>query len=278
MATVEELLARLDLERLERDHFRGYSPPDRGPRIFGGQVLAQALVAAGRTVDSDDRTPHSLQAYFLLAGDPSVPIFFEVDRIRDGRSFTTRRVRAIQRGEAIFALSASFHVEEDGPSHSAPMGDVPGPEAAEADRPGTFDQFPRDWARPIEMVPVRWGGPEADGDPSEQVMWMRVESRLPDDPLTHAAVLAFASDFGLVSAIAFPHSAMPWAEFMMASLDHCMWFHRPFRADEWLLYRRWSPSAAGARGMAFGTLHRTDGTFVASVAQEGLVRPARRSG
>jgi acyl-CoA thioesterase-2 len=238
-------------------------------------VLGQALVAAGRTVEAADRPPHSLQSYFLLAGDPTVPIFFEVDRIRDGRSFTTRRVRAIQRGEAIFALSASFHVAEEGPTHEAPIPDVPDVANARADRPSSFDQFPSDWARPIEIVPVRWGGPDAGGDPSEQMMWMRVEGALPDDPLLHASLLAYASDFGLVSAIAFPHTDMPWGNFMMASLDHCMWFHRPFRADDWLLYRRWSPSAAGARGVAFGTLHQADGTFVASVAQEGLVRPVK---
>lgn len=266
----EHLLRFLEVEQLDANYFRGYSPEGPWPRIFGGQVLGQALMAAGRTLETTDRVVHSLQSYFLLAGDPQVPIMFEVDRIRDGRSFTTRRVRAFQKGDAIFALSASFHVTEDGPEHQPPAPDVPGPEAVDGG-PGPFARARQEWGVPFDF---RWiDRPER----SEQMMWLRADGPLPDDPLVHASLLAYASDFGLVSVIAQPHtSGTDWPTgFMMASLDHTMWFHRPFRVDEWLLYARHSPTATGARGLAFGAVTTEDGTLVASVAQEGLVRPRR---
>jgi acyl-CoA thioesterase-2 len=267
-SSLPDLIALLDVEELEKNYFRGYSPTERWGRIFGGQVLGQALMAAGRTVSADRRV-HSLQSYFLLGGDPEVPIMFEVDRIRDGRSFTTRRVRAFQHGEAIFALSASFHVDEDGPEHQIPMPDAPDPDSEQFtdERPGPRGR-PR-WQGPLDL---RWFVGEGQ---TGQMLWMRADT-LPDDPLLHACVLAYASDFGLVSSIAQPHSDEPWpTKFMMASLDHTIWFHRAFRVDQWLLYTRHSPAAQGARGLALGSIYTEDGTLVASVAQEGLIRPVR---
>lgn len=262
---LDELLRLLDVEELEKNYFRAYNPAQHWGRIFGGQVLAQALMAAGRTVD-DGRRIHSLQSYFLLAGDPQIPIMFEVDRIRDGRSFTTRRVRAFQRGAAIFALSASFHRDEEGPVHLAPMPDVPPPE--DISGRGPFERG--DWRWPLEM---RWIDRSAEED---QALWFRAEEPLPDDGLLHACILAYASDVGLVSVVAQRHGDGTFPTgFMMASLDHMCWFHRPFRVDEWLLYVRQSPTAGGARGLALGGIFSRDGTLVASVAQEGLVRPLR---
>ena len=270
---LERLIGLLDVEELEHNYFRGYNPEARWGRIFGGQVLGQALMAAGKTVEGDDRRVHSLQSYFLLGGDPEVPIMFEVDRIRDGRSFTTRRVRAFQHGEAIFALTASFHVDEEGPEHHPDMPEVPGPDSAGDAFPGPFPP------RSSGFMPfaMRWMNREVDGRP-QQALWLRVEDRLPDSPLLHASLLAFASDMGLVATIAQPHSdGEMWpGRFMMASLDHGMWFHRPFRVDEWLLYTRWSPSASGARGLAMGQMFLQDGTHAVSVVQEGLIRPARK--
>ena len=280
---VAELLAILDLERLETDLFRGVSPRNGWKRVFGGQVVGQALVAATRTVPSA-RAPHSLHAYFLLGGDPSVPIVYEVERIRDGQSFTTRRVKAIQHGRAIFAMTASYQVSEGGHAHQAAMPDAPPPDALPDTRsllakgvPGipaaVAGYFGR--PRPIELKPVdlrRYleGGPQA---PLCNV-WLRAASRLPDDPAIHQAVLAYASDMTLLDAALIAHGRSVFdADIQSASLDHALWFHRPFRADDWLLYAQDSPSSAGARGFARGQIFAQDGTLVASVAQEGLIRP-----
>jgi acyl-CoA thioesterase-2 len=298
---LDSLVALLDIEVLEENYFRGVSPPGQGRRIFGGQVLGQALMAAGRT--AQDRPIHSIQAYFLLAGDPTVPILFEVDRIRDGRSFTTRRVRAVQHGEAIFAMSASFHDAEQGPEHQAPMPQIPGPdEVPEPSGPyrGGRANFSM-WGRsgPVTVRSVDPADRRDPGDPHEQLMWMKADGSLPADPLLHACIVAYASDMGMVSAIAMPHArglggvAQPPggrggvvrspisnrelfpSNFMMASLDHAMWFHRIIRADEWFLYSRYSPSAHGARGLAQGHMYAQDGTLGVTIVQEGLIRPMR---
>jgi acyl-CoA thioesterase-2 len=232
-------------------------------------------VAAGRTVE--DKAVHSLHAYFLRPGDPTVPIIYEVDRIRDGKSFTTRRVMAIQHGEAIFNLQASFHIHEEGFDHQAAMPDVPPPEAL----PAAEDLEPpavegRLWRElPVDMRYV-------DGPPWErrqssdarQLVWIRANGELPDDPLLHACVVAYASDYTLLGCALVPHGRTHFDRtIMMASLDHAMWFHRPFRADEWLLYSQVSPSASGGRGLAYGGIFRRDGSLVVSVVQEGLIRP-----
>ena len=282
---LEQLCRLLDLERVEVDIFRGWTPPGaRLPRVFGGQVAGQALVAAGRTVEPD-RPVHSLHAYFLRPGDPSVPIVYSVDRIRDGRSFTTRRVVAVQHGEAVFNLQASFHVVEPGVEHAEPApADVPAPETlptlaealAEVDGPGA------EWAarpRPVDLRYVgehpllaQRRGPAAP----RNAVWMRADGDLPDDPLLHVCVATFASDFTLLDPVLLPHG-MAWGTGTVhgASLDHAVWFHRPFRADEWLLYDASSPTAAGSRGLATGRIFTRDGRLVMSVVQEGLVRAPR---
>jgi acyl-CoA thioesterase II len=279
---VDTMLSILDIERLDDNLFRGVSPDSSWWRVFGGQVIAQALVAACRTVP-DERTPHSLHAYFLLAGDPKVPIIYDVERIRDGRSFTTRRVVAIQKGEAIFSLSASFHAREDGYDHQASMPDVPGPETLPdqaAMRAMALPRMPEgvrsylQRERPIELRPVeleRYAALTA-GEPVLNV-WFRAAAPLPDDPQVHTAVLAYASDMMLLDASLIPHGETVFsAGIQAASLDHAMWLHRPFRADEWLLYAQESPSASGARGFTRGLIYDRNGVLVASVAQEGLIR------
>ena len=281
---LDGLLELLDLEPIEVNIFRGVSPDEERQRVFGGQVAGQALVAAGRTVAADRRV-HSLHAYFLRPGDPHVPILYDVDRIRDGKSFTTRRVVAIQHGEAIFHLSASFHVDEDGLDHHDPMPSVPAPDALPtfADRIKAMGGDVPEWylrPRPIDTRNVQneWGmaqtGRESD-EPRQQV-WMRADGTLPDDPMLHACVVAYASDMTLLDSILLPHRGVAWDGLMMASLDHAMWFHRPFRADEWFLYDQASPSASGARGLARGSIFRSDGTLAISVMQEGLVRVVGR--
>jgi acyl-CoA thioesterase-2 len=283
-AAVQELLTVLDLEPLEVNLFRGRSPAVTWQRVFGGQVIGQALVAACRTVE--DRPPHSLHAYFLLPGDPKVPIIYEVDRIRDGKSFTTRRVVAIQHGHPIFSMSASFHADEPGFDHQAKMPDVPGPEnlPSEADikqrvlpmMPDPVRRyFERD--RPIELRPVEFerylGKKFEDG---RFHVWIRATHRLPDDRAIHQCVLAYASDMTLLDSALIPHGRTVFEkEIMAASLDHALWFHRPFRADEWLLYAQDSPNMHGARGFSRGLIFTREGTLVASVAQEGLVRQRR---
>ena len=283
-ATSADLVDRLDLETIEVDIFRGQSPQNSWKRVFGGQVIAQALVAASRTVE--DRAPHSLHGYFILPGDPLVPIVFEVDRIRDGRSFTTRRVNAIQHGKAIFSLSASFQVEEDGVEHSFPAPDAPDPDAlpdpaglvkfADARTRERLQGF-ADRIRPIEIRPLDLSrfAPGARGVPREprQSLWIRIAGRLPDDPAIHRAALAFLSDMTLLDTALAAHGfSVSDPEFQVASLDHALWFHRPCRADEWLLYAQDSPNAGGSRGLTRGLLYSREGALVASVAQEGLIR------
>jgi len=286
MATpVQDLLSILDIEQLDLNLFRGRSPKSNWQRVFGGQVIAQALVAATRTVKGPQ--PHSLHAYFILPGDPNVPIIYDVDRLRDGRSFTTRRVTARQHGNAIFSMLASFHVEEPSLDHQATMPDVPTPEQLVGDAdmrkallpsmPGPVrSYFERE--RPIELCPVddRYSGKKiADG---RFHMWIRTTEKLPDDPAIHQAILAYASDMTLLdTALARHGRSLFEPDFMGASLDHALWFHRPFRADEWLLYAQDSPSLQNARGFSRGLIFKRDGTLVASVAQEGLVREKRKS-
>ena len=278
---VQDLLTILDLEQLEVNLFRGRSPQVGWQRVFGGQVIGQALVAATRTVE--DRAPHSLHAYFLLAGDPKVPIIYEVDRIRDGKSFTTRRVVAIQHGHAIFSMSVSFHADEPGLDHQMPMPDVPKPDALPTDtemKERVLPQLPEpvrryyERERPIELRPVEFG--RYLGRKSEDGrfnVWIRATGRLPDDPAIHRCVLAYASDFTLLDTALLQHQRSVFdRDIMGASLDHALWFHRPFRADEWLLYTQDSPNMHGARGFARGLIYAADGTLVASVAQEGLLR------
>ncbi|HJQ85413.1 MAG TPA: acyl-CoA thioesterase II [Candidatus Binatia bacterium] len=283
---LEQLLDILDLEELEVNVFRGRSPQENRQRVFGGQVAGQALVAAGRTVERG--RVHSLHAYFLRPGDPSTPILYLVDRIRDGRTFTTRRVVAIQHGQAIFHLSASFQPEEPGPEHGLPMPEAPDPESlpslAEwlAPRLEAVPESARQWFardRPIDVRPVEPMNPfHPEPRAPRQLVWIRANGRLPDDPLVHQCVVAYASDMSLLDTATLPH-AIAWndATYVMASLDHAMWFHRPFRADEWLLYAQVSPAAHGARGFTMGHLFTRDGRLVGSVAQEGLVRPTPRA-
>ncbi|TMM11436.1 MAG: acyl-CoA thioesterase II [Actinobacteria bacterium] len=278
-AALDALVSLLDLEPIEVNMFRGVSPEEKRQRVFGGQVAGQALVAAGRTVERGN--VHSLHAYFLRPGDTSVPILYEVDRIRDGRSFTTRRVVAIQHGRAIFNLSASFHVDESGPDHQLPMPDVPDPESLPTfqERMAPYvDKF-GDWLTRPQPIDQRYvddpGGPfsRVGGRPPRQRIWIRADGRLADDQLLHDCVVAYASDMSLLDSVMLPHR-LSWDDprIMGASLDHAMWFHRPFRADEWLLYDQESPSAAGARGLARGTIFTRDGRLALSVVQEGLVR------
>jgi acyl-CoA thioesterase-2 len=287
-SAVQEVLDILDLEPLEVNLFRGRSPQSRWQRVFGGQVIGQALVAACRTVeDVAARPPHSLHAYFLLGGDPKVPIIYEVDRIRDGKSFTTRNVKAIQHGRAIFSMSVSFHVAEPGLTHQARMPEVPKPDAlpSEAElKERIFPLLPEparryyERERPIEFRPVefsRYLGEKSENGRFD--IWIRATGRLPDEPAIHQCVLAYASDMMLLDAALIPHGRSVFSEdIMAASLDHALWFHRPFRADEWLLYAQDSPNLAGSRGFSRGLIFASDGTLVASVAQEGLLRQRRR--
>lgn len=280
-SAVQDLLAILDLEVLEQNLFRGRSPQVGWQRVFGGQVIGQALVAASRTVEG--RSPHSLHGYFLLPGDPKVPIIYDVERIRDGRSFTTRRVKAIQHGQPIFTLSASFHIDEPGLSHQMAMPDVPKPDQlpSESDiRERVMPLMPDpvrayfERERPIELRPVEFKRyMTRDGlDPYFNV-WIRATGTLPEDPAIHQAVLAYASDMTLLDSTLVAHGRTVFErEIQAASLDHALWFHRPFRADEWLLYAQDSPFAGGARGFARGSIFTSDGVLVASVAQEGLIR------
>lgn len=280
-SAIETLLSILDLEQLEHNLFRGRSPQSGWQRVFGGQVVGQALVAAKRTVET--RHAHSMHCYFMRPGDPEVPIIYEVDRIRDGKSFTTRRVVAIQHGQAIFSMSASFQIEESGLDHQIAMPEVTAPEKlpSEADLKALFlkdapEPVRRYWERdrPIELRPadLRHYVTHEKLEPIQNV-WIRASGPLPDDPDIHRAVLAYASDMTLLDTALFPHGRMIFDQgLQVASLDHALWIHRPFRADEWLLYAEDSPSASGARGFNRGSLFRRDGSLVASVAQEGLIR------
>lgn len=288
-SAVQDLVSILDLEPLDLNLFRGRSPQVGWQRVFGGQVIGQALVAACRTVeDVAKRPPHSLHAYFLLGGDPKVPIIYDVDRIRDGKSFTTRRVLARQHGQAIFSMGVSFHAGEAGFSHQAAMPKVPAPEDLPSEAeikervlPIMPDPVRRYYERerPIELRPVEFerylGKKYPDGRFN---VWIRTTRPLPDEPAIHQCVLAYASDMMLLDAALIPHGRTVFEKSIMAaSLDHALWFHRPFRADQWLLYAQDSPSASGARGFSRGLIFTRDGTLVASVAQEGLVRERRET-
>lgn len=280
-AVLDALLNVLDLESLEDNLFRGCSPELSPQRVFGGQVAAQSLTAAGRTVEPD-RHVHSLHGYFLRPGDPKKPIVYEVDRTRDGRSFTTRRVTAIQHGHPIFAMSASFQVTEGGIEHSLPMPTVPPPD----DLPGygeTLGPF-RDriavWAtlpRPFEVRYVtdspwtaRAGGPQPG---AVTQVWFRADGTMPRDPLMHTCLLAYMSDLTLLDSALINHGlAAGLDRIQLASLDHAMWFHRPIVMDDWVLYQTSSPSASGARGLCTGHFYSADGQLLATVVQEGLMR------
>ena len=281
-AALEQLLAILDLEDLEVNLFRGRSPREKRLRVFGGQVAGQALVAACRTVERG--RVHSLHAYFLRPGDVRAPIIYQVDRLRDGHTFATRRVVAIQHGQAIFAFSASFQPEENGPDHQTAMPPAPDPEGLppylERIEPFLPRMPPhmRAWLtrdRPIEFRPVDEPDPFGERTrPPRHMTWVRTNGALPDDPVIHQVIVAYASDMSLLDTAAMPHG-IAWNDptYMMASLDHALWFHRSFRADDWLLYATESPSAHGARGFAIGHFYTRTGQLVASVAQEGLIRP-----
>jgi acyl-CoA thioesterase-2 len=281
---VDGLVALLDLEPIELDIYRGTSTRTRWQRVFGGQVAGQALVAAGRTVPPERRV-HSLHSYFVRPGDPTLPIVYEVDRVRDGRSFSTRRVVAVQKGETIFALSASFQLEQEGIDHQTPMPDVPDPESLPplvnryGDSPEAAEFF-EGMPKPIDLRYVDdppWQQHAKGPREGLSRVWMRADGMLPDDPLLHVCVLTYASDMTLLDSVLVRHGLAPGLDdISLASLDHAMWFERPFRADEWLLYSTRSPSASGGRGLATGRFFRQDGTLVCSVVQEGLIRVRRR--
>ncbi|MBV1946187.1 acyl-CoA thioesterase II [Streptomyces sp. BV129] len=284
---LQDLLDLLDLERIEEDIYRGQSRSAVVPRVFGGQVAAQALVAAGRTVPAD-RAAHSLHAYFLRTGDPGAPIVYSVDRIRDGRSFTTRRVVAVQHGKPIFHLSASFQTYEDGLDHQAPMPPAPDPATLPTSQerlrgyahldPEVVERF----LEAREAIDLRYvdeppyGEFGAPREPHSQV-WFRANGKLDDDPLLHVVLATYVSDMTLLDSVLLAHGRGGWAvgDVVGASLDHAMWFHRPFRADEWLLYDQESPSAHGGRGLGQARIYTRDGSLAISVVQEGVVRVPR---
>jgi len=279
--TADELVSLFDLESEGEDRFVGHSPQNGWKRVFGGQVLAQALVAAERTVAGRD--PHSLHAYFLLGGDPREPILFEVERVRDGRSFTTRRIVARQKGAAIFVMTASFHEREQGFDHAAPAPAAQPPESCPDPRkivktlegPARYRmQGMLDTIWPIEFRPTDPGryAPGSIFEP-RQMVWTRIGEALPDAPALHRAALLYLSDMTLLSTALGPHGVSIYENrVQIASLDHALWFHRPARADNWLLYVQDSPNASGATGLVRGLLYSRDGALIASVAQEGLLR------
>ncbi|MGH7448094.1 MAG: acyl-CoA thioesterase II [Longimicrobiales bacterium] len=276
-----DLLELLDLEQIEFNIYRGRNRDIGSGRVFGGQVMAQALVAAQRTVEPD-RTAHSLHGYFILPGDLDSPIVYFVDRLRDGRSFTTRRVTAIQHGQAVFNMSVSFHRMEEGLEHQLLMPQVTPPEEltpeidiirAHATQipEGVRDVLTQD--RPFDFRLVGIDPFDDSPKPAVRHMWLRAIGSMPDDSLSHQAALAYASDYGLLATAVQPHArGIRSPELQAATLDHALWFHRSFRADDWMLYAMDSPAAAGARGFARGSIYTRDGTLVASVAQEGLIR------
>ena len=289
-SALDDLLRLLDLEPLEVNLFRGQSRDLGGKAVFGGQVIGQALVAASRTVE--ERLPHSAHAYFLRPGDMALPIVYEVDRVRDGQRFTARRVQAIQKGEVILTMITSFQRPEPGLEHQAAMPDVPPPEAL---RPQ--GELVREWLAAVPAVPDRIREaflrrmavefrPIAPRNPlvpvvlpPRQAFWVRAQAKLPDDPLLHDCVLAYASDFSLLSTALLPHGRS-WLsqDLVVASIDHALWFHRPLRIDDWLLYVMDSPTAQGGRGLSMGQFFDRQGRLVASVAQENLMRYATRPG
>jgi len=282
----KNLLKLLDPERIDQNLFRAGNEDPSRRRVFGGQVLGQALIAAARTVEG--RVAHSLHAYFLRPGDPSANIIYDVERIRDGGSFTTRRVVAIQHGQPIFSMSASFQVEEPGLEHSDEMPKVPAPEELESEldyhrrlAPRVHEKVREAFIRerPIEIRPVQQldvVSPEPM--PPERAFWIRARTELPDDTLIHQALFAYASDMHLLAAALLPHAVSYLTRnLQLASIDHALWFHRPFRMDEWLLYVTDAPSAGGSRGFTRGSLFNRAGVRVASVAQEGLMRMRERN-
>jgi acyl-CoA thioesterase-2 len=281
-SSAQELLELLDLEMIDLNLFRGTQPDTMLQRVFGGQVAAQALVAGARTVDPD-REVHSLHSYFLRPGDTAVPIVYDVERIRDGGSFSTRRIVARQHGRGIYYMTASFQVREEGFEHQDVMPDVTSPEESvdmgeifRERAPDNADEWVREWA----ALDVRYVGDSGPGGviprderPSQSRLWIRVNGRIGDDPLMHRAAFTYASDMTLLGSTLVPHGMyVSHPQMQSASLDHTIWFHRAFRADEWLLYDQASPSASGARGLAIGRLFTESGVLVASVAQEGLIR------
>ncbi len=279
---LKELLDLLDLEQIEVNLFRGVSPAEGWQRVYGGQVIGQAMVAASRTVEDEARIAHSLHGYFLRPGDTTIPILYSVDRIRDGRSFTTRRVVAIQRGAAIFSMSVSFQIIEKGLSHQVEMPDVAPPEECPTQQElrERYKEFiPEDYpgtnrSQPIEMrfvEPINEFHP--DPMPPFQHVWIKTTDTMPDDIRLNQCLLAYASDMTLVDTCCRPH-AIGWANpnFQVASLDHSMWFHAPFKTDEWLLYQQDSPFSGGARGFNRGSFFTQGGELIVSAAQEGLIR------
>ena len=282
--TAEELADLLDIERIDANLFRGRQPDTGMQRVFGGQVAAQALIAANRTV-VDERSVHSLHSYFLRAGDTAVPIVYDVENLRDGSSFSTRRVVARQHGRPIYIQSTSFQVTEPGLAHQDEMPPVSAPEQGMplADLVSRRDTGrPGEWEREWGVLDIRYlgntavGGLAKEDDPTRTTraqLWVRVDGELPGDPVTQAAAFTYASDLTLIGAALVPHGKSVTSPGMqVASLDHTIWFHRPFRADDWWLYDQFSPAAAGARGLALARVFTQSGELVASVAQEGLIR------
>lgn len=290
MNKIKQFLDLLELEKIEENYFRGSTYKTPWGAVFGGQVLAQALYAAIQTVPKD-RQVHSMHGYFILKGDINLPIVYEVDRIRDGGSFTTRRVVAIQKGRPIFNMSASFQLQQEGFEHQFLMPDVVAPEGLLSDVdlaeskgekwPEGFKQYREN--QPVELRPVEYFSYGGDTPSIEEQqlpirhVWMKAKGPLPDDQRCHHAVLAYASDSNLLATSLLPHRHKfnSLGELQMASLDHAMWFHQPFRMDEWLLYALDSPSTSNSRGFSRGNVFKRDGTLVASVVQEGLIRKRR---